>query len=215
MPWNGERTSRGSNRPVKADKLPSWLELSPVMDVITDESLPLELFILKSHLVIEVHLYHILSVRLQIDREHLPPLTFFPLAKLALGGAHAAILPIVLALNDLRNEFSHELNPTRLDAAFGKFVSKAGYFWPEHDPYDKPAEFASVRDAAIRAAGGDCVGQVFWLFVDVALTSNAIPAEEAVAAETIVKGIRDVLEITRSVQGAVRLTVAEAIARRK
>src|SRR5438046_464006 len=103
---------------MKPDRLPSWQDIIPLLQITADLSIPLELCVLKLHLVVEVEMYRLLSLRLDMEEQHLPSLQYFQLAKLALGGASlSATLAKVLALNDLRNEFSHELAAERLEPA--------------------------------------------------------------------------------------------------
>jgi hypothetical protein len=108
-----------------ANRIPSWSDLAPVLSHISDNSTPLELYILKSHLVIEAAMYRLLSIRLGIAEDQLPPLQYFPLSKLAFGGdSYRSTLWKVLALNDLRNEFSHELNAAQLEPGLRKICKQ-------------------------------------------------------------------------------------------
>ena len=124
-----------------------------------------EMMVLKMHLMTEAHLYRLLSFRLEIEEYHLPSLQFFPLAKLALGGeAFKGTLVKVLALNDLRNEFSHELDESRLEPAFGKFCEKLNVFWPPFDVANNPSGFAQLRKGAVGVGASMCVSEVWQEF---------------------------------------------------
>ena len=134
---------------MKPERLPSWDVLAEAMRIVNDK-VPLELIVLKMHLLTETLLYRLLGVRLEVAEEHLPTLQFFALAKLALGGeTFKMTLVKVLALNDLRNEYAHELDGQRMPGAFEKFCAKTAMFWPPFDIKAKPAEFAAIRDSAV------------------------------------------------------------------
>jgi hypothetical protein len=131
------------------------------MQIVNDD-VPLDLIILKLHLLTEANLYRLLAARLEIDEQFLPPLQFFPLAKLALAGQqYKETLMKVLALNDLRNEYGHELESSRLADAHAKFCAKAAVFWPPFDLAEAPAEFAAVRQAAVVTGASSCPREVW------------------------------------------------------
>lgn len=159
----------------------------PLIDGASDQSVPLEIYVLKAHLMVEVMLYRILAARLETEEHELPSLQFFQLAKLALGGhKYKAILVLVLGLNDLRNEYSHELNAERLTLTHSKFVIHCGFFWPEFDVIKNPKMFNEIREAAIRAAAHSCVTEV-----TCALRETAVDSEpETGAAHVTVEETR-------------------------
>jgi len=134
------------------------------MNVLTNAP-SAEILVLKMHILTEAHLYRLLSLRLEIDEYQLPPMQFLTLAKLALGGtAYKDTLVKVLALNDLRNEFAHELDENRLEPAFEKFCAKTNMFWPPFDKANKPEQFAELRKGAIGAGALSCATEVYcWL----------------------------------------------------
>ena len=129
---------------------------------IVNENAPLDQLVLKMHLFAEAHLYRLLSLRLDIDEEHLPSLQFFALAKLGLGGeSYKTTLVKVLALKDLRNEFAHELDEERLSPAFAKFCAKTEMFWLPYDVAGKPEQFESLRVSAVVSGAITCVNEIW------------------------------------------------------
>jgi hypothetical protein len=72
-----------------------------------------------------------------------------------------ATLVKVLALNDLRNEFSHELDELPLEPAFAKFCKKLSTFWPPFDIAKNPSGFAELRRGAVGVGASICVSEVW------------------------------------------------------
>jgi len=190
---------------MKPDKLPSWDDLTPALGVISDSTIPIELHVLRCHLVTEVELYRLLSARLGIHERHLPNLQFYPLAALALGGDELIeVRTAVLALNDLRNEFSHELDPSRLNPAFARFVPKAGMYWPERDIFNKPQEFEALRDSAVRLAASWCVCETFCAFLAAATQRSDFPHDRLDRARETLAAVRQMQKDVRDKQRDVR-----------
>lgn len=149
---------------MKPERLPDWEALGKGMEIVFSNA-SAEMIVLKMHLMTEAHLYRLLSFRLEMEERHLPALQFFPLAKLALGGeAFKSTLVKVLALNDLRNEFSHELDESRLEPAFATFCRKLSVFWPPFDVAKNPSGFAELRRGAVGVGASICVREVWQEF---------------------------------------------------
>lgn len=72
-----------------------------------------ELITIKGHLLLEAALYRVLAVRLGVSESDLPRLGFPVLADLALVGQKESkdVKGRALLLNNIRNEFAHQLTP--------------------------------------------------------------------------------------------------------
>jgi len=131
---------------MKPGKLPRWESLGAKLNEFAAQEPPLEIFVLKCHLIIESMLYSFLALRLGMQERHLPTLQFFPLAKLALGGnAHSAALVRALSLNDLRNVFSHELDESALQVEYEKFAEREQLYCPKEMDQRERQVIAMVR----------------------------------------------------------------------
>lgn len=145
---------------MKPHQLPSWAALASAMRFL-DPSVPIELMVLKCHMLIEAQMYRVLAYRLDVAEENLPPLQYFQLSKLALCGEEFKdSLVTVLALNDLRNQLGHELEAEKLNIAYKAFASKAGVFWPESDPFGDASNLTELRDVTIRTGAWSCMAAV-------------------------------------------------------
>jgi hypothetical protein len=183
---------------MKPDRLPAWSDLLPVLDLINDESTPVEVYVLKTHLFVEATMYRLLALRLQINTDDLPPLQFFPLAKLALAGAtRKPALAKILALNNLRNEHSHELDNLRLQPAYQKFVRRCELSWPDETVGDTPDELEQLRELSIRAAASGCVSEVLCAVVEDVLRTEDLPPETAASGRELLQRVRSSLAKSR------------------
>jgi len=142
--------------------MPSAETLQRLMQKLGHEPVDLELFIIKCHLIVERELYWLLAHRLEIEERHLPPLSYFPLAKLSLGGEQYKMSVVkIFALNDLRNELGHELDAESLMNMYELFCKKVGIFWPTSDPLNDPGRIASLRESSVRLGAFSCIGEVW------------------------------------------------------
>lgn len=158
---------------MKPERLPSAQTLENLMERLGTEPIDLELFVLKSHLIVERELYWLLAKRLEIEERYLPPLQYFPLAKLALAGEpYKLTLVKVLALNDLRNEFSHQLEEEELQAQYATFCERLQVFWPKTDPLALAERVAALRDSTVRLAAFSCIGDVWAHIAEWSLAHN-------------------------------------------
>ena len=163
---------------MKPDRLPHPQSLIAMITSLGDEQLPLELMVLKSHLIAERQMYALLAFRLDVEEQYLPPLTYFPLAKLALGGAsYRDTLHQVLALNDLRNEFSHELLSGKILKCMETLSERTKVFWPTWQPAENEM-LPLGADRAVRMACGLCLGDVWCHVVEVAIEQGRYPTED-------------------------------------
>jgi hypothetical protein len=179
-------------------------DVVPLLKMASDLSIPLELCVLKFHLIVELELYQLLALRLDVEERHLPPLQYFHLAKLALAGtSFNTTLKKVLALNDLRNEFSHELADERLQPAYAIFVHKADMFWPESDVLGKPKEFAEMREVAVRWSAYSCFTDVFGVLSNVVVSHPDYPGDVETARQ-VMAHIEQTVEATRRQQASLR-----------
>lgn len=175
------------------------------MQITLDPSASTEAVILKLHLLAESHLYRLLGLRLEIEEQHLPALQFFALAKLALGGnAYKTTLVKILALNDLRNQYSHELDAEQLNPAFETFCAKTDMFWPPADVANNPPAFAELRKGAVVSGAIVAVTELWCHFAELfASKYEAVyskPSElRAIAAESA-----RAIDAIRQEQNAVR-----------
>jgi len=141
------------NRVMKPDRLPKWESLVSKLLQFAEEEPPIEIFVLKCHLIIESVMYSFLSHRLGMQERHLPTLQFFPLAKLALGGTeHSLALTKALALNDPRNAFSHELDDLGLERDYEKLAVRERLYWPNEVDIGERSAIRRIRVRAIRTA---------------------------------------------------------------
>lgn len=165
---------------MKPDRLPSPRSLIELVEKLGANPPELELFVLKAHLIVERQMYWLLAHRLDIEERHLPPLQFFSLAKLALGGEpYKAALLKVLALNDLRNEFGHELSGQGLNAKAQLLCERTGIFWPLTDPLHDEAAILLFREASARLAALSVSGDVWAAIVELSLERHIYPDEVA------------------------------------
>lgn len=172
---------------MKPEKLPSWQALLATLRQL--DGLPLEIFILKCHLVVEAQMYRLLALRLDVSEEYLPSLAFWPLTKLAFAGNDFKVaIPIVLALNDLRNEFSHELDAEKHESAYAKFCERSGMVWPKIDHASASPNLAADRETLVRAAAFISVASAF------ARYAQGILVKEAFDSEDEAEDIRDTIE---------------------
>jgi hypothetical protein len=198
---------------MKPTRLPGWEEVVPLLQIAGDLSIPLELCVLKFHLVVELTMYRLLALRLDIEEKSLPPLPYFQLTKLALGGlAGSSPLVKVLALNDLRNEFSHELSVERLEPAYAALAAKAKMFWPEVDVPGKPKEFVEAREVAVRWGAYSCVTDVFCALSDLAMARPDFPPEDLASALQTTARIRETVEATRKSHATLRALFSDSSA---
>jgi hypothetical protein len=189
---------------VKPDRLPAWEEVIPLLQMAADTSVPLEVCVLKFHLVVEVQMYRVLALRLNVDEQYLPALQYFPLARLALAGADLSpICAKVLALNDLRNAFSHEISSDHLIRAYAAFVRKANMFWPETDVLGKPQAFEDIRDMAVRWSAYSCITDVLSVFSDFAISQPDFDGDID-EARNVIAHIKETVETTRKKQAELR-----------
>jgi len=148
------------------------------MDRLGIGDMDVELFVLKCHLIVERELYWLLAHRLDIAERHLPPLTYFPLAKLSLGGdEYRDTLVSVLALNDLRNEFGHELEEDQLQSKYEVFCQKREIFWPGQKVAGQPANLQGLRDTSVRVAAFSVIGAVWAHIAELSLAKNLYESE--------------------------------------
>lgn len=160
---------------MRPDRLPHPQSLIKQIAGLGDETLDLQLMVLKSHLIAERQLYGLLSFRLNVEEHHLPQLNFYSLAKLALGGeTYKSTLLEVLALNDLRNEYGHELGSVHIASRMKTLSERAGVFWPL-DATDVPRE---VADRSVRVACGLCLGDIWTHVVEVAIEQRRYSTAE-------------------------------------
>jgi hypothetical protein len=192
---------------MRPDRLPSWEQLNKVMQIVLDEAVSTETVVLKLHLLAESHLYRLLALRLEMDEEQLPTLQFFVLAKLGLGGdLYKATLIKVLALNDLRNEFSHELDEQRLIPSFERFCARTNMFWPPADVLDKPAEFAALRKSAVTSGAIVAVMETWCHFGELFAKKYESQLPSPGELRGIIAKSKGLLEETRRTQNSVRKT---------
>lgn len=158
---------------MKPHRLPQLETLGSLISSLGDETIALDLFVLKAHLIVERELYAFLALRLGIEERDLPPLSFYPLAILALSGdVYAQVRAAVLALNDLRNEYADELDRRNIDDRIKKLATRAGVFCDE--------SFGSAAaDRAVRMAAGFCLADVWCYFTQYALANNRFPSDDA------------------------------------
>jgi hypothetical protein len=158
---------------VKPKRLPQLEKLGPLISALGDETIPLELFVAKAHLLIERQLYALLALRLRVDERELPEMSFYLLANLALvGDEYSHALAEVLALNRLRNEYAHELEDTRVKKRIGMFAKQAGVF--VNDFFD-----SATYGRAARMAAGFCLGDVWCHFTEYAIANDLFPSKDA------------------------------------
>jgi hypothetical protein len=168
---------------MKPDRLPSPQSLQILVERLATEQPDLELFVLKAHLIVERQMYWLLAHRLEMEERHLPSLQYFPLAKVALGGErYKDVLLKVLALNDARNEFGHELDDGELERKLAILAGRTGTFWPETDPVGQPELFKRYRDASARIAALSVSGDVWACIVELSLARNLYPDVAALEA---------------------------------
>jgi hypothetical protein len=150
---------------MRPHRLPHPQSLIPIISALGTQKLDLELFVLKTHLIIEREMYGLLSMRLGVEEKNLPPLTYLPLAKLALCGTeYNATLLEVMALNDLRNEYGHELGSDEPEKQMKALTERTGTFWPSHPAITKPETGSAQHDRSVRAACIFCIGDV-WVHI--------------------------------------------------
>jgi hypothetical protein len=165
---------------MRPDRLPHPQSLIPIVTALGEQKLDLELFVLKSHLIIEREMYGLLSMRLGVEEKHLPPLTYFPLAKLALGGAeYNTTLLEVIALNDLRNEYGHELAGHEPEKQMKALAERTGTFWPNHSAIANHDGWRDPRDRSVRAACIFCIGDVWVHIIEFAQKHGLYPSASA------------------------------------
>lgn len=164
---------RAYNSVVKPQRLPHLDTLGSLISSLGDETLPLDLFVVKAHLILERELYALLALRLGVEERQLPSLSFYPLAALALSGdAYGQVRAAVLALNDLRNEYAHELDHGEISERVKKLAERANVF------YDESLGTAAA-DRTVRMAAGFCLADVWCHFTEYALANSRFPSEEA------------------------------------
>jgi hypothetical protein len=146
------------------------------------EELELQLFVLKCHLITERVLYGLLSLRLGTAERELPQLSFALLAKIALSSKpYNKTLPAVLALNGLRNEYSHELVSDNLNSRMQSLAECAGVSWPSKDKVDLPSLWPQACDRAVRMAAGLSLGDVWAHIVEAAVAQKLYSSDSALA----------------------------------
>jgi len=176
---------------MKPDKLPPPETIDALIERLGSEPIDLELFILKCHLVVERYLYWLLATRLGVSESALPPLQYFPLAKLALaGGTHQRALARALALNDLRNEFGHELDDTKLVASYRKFCKKLEVFWGSAVPVPSDIDLKEARDSSVRVAAVACVRSVYVEILELSLAMGLYSAAETPYIQAVLSTFR-------------------------
>lgn len=182
MKSNAEETACWYHLQMRPDRLPHPQSLIPLLNRLSDKRMDLELFILKCHLIAERQLYSLLASRLGTEDRHLPPLQFWPLAKLALGGSayHSTLLE-VQALNDLRNEYSHEIESKRLGKAITAFAERTGTFCPSPQ-LSADNTLDAAHDSSVRIAGLLCIGDVWVHITEVSLEKALYSTESQAAA---------------------------------
>jgi len=115
-------------RSARRKRHPSTTELIQAVADLQRAILPLEdmeVVVLKSHLMSEILLRFILAVRLDIQIESLPALSYQPLVILAMGGpGRRRLKKDLLRLNELRNDLAHEFLETTYSAGMWSFVNR-------------------------------------------------------------------------------------------
>ena len=184
---------------VKPGKLPSFDSLATAFGQLAGASIDIELFVLRCHLIVESIMYSHLARRLQFQVADLPQLQFFPLAKLAFGGEHNRhTLSRVLALNDVRNAFSHNLETSELENQLAILAARSDVFWPP-DATMAPEDLAKVKRAAVRAS---CFITVLNAWLDAAelyiLDFQALPEGIADLQENISEARRNLEQLRQT-----------------
>jgi hypothetical protein len=150
---------------VKPDRLPHPQSLLPILHRLGARNIEPELFVLKCHLIVERELYSLLAIRLDMEEKQLPSLQFFPLAKLALGGdTFKHTFSEVSTLNDLRNEYGHELESANVQSKIELLVKRTGTSWPKHDPKTRPLSWLKLHETSLRVACARVMSDV-WIHI--------------------------------------------------
>ena len=164
---------------MKPQNLSSADVLQRLLQRIASRDVDTEIYVLKCHLVVERHMYWLLAQRLEIDESLLPSLQYFSLAKLALGGEpYKSVLVGVLALNDLRNEFSHELDADQLERKCVTFCEKVGVFCPEPVYGVNSAALRDACDTSVKLAAFTCIVRTWVHIAELSLAKNLYASEE-------------------------------------